>query len=609
NVFRHLEMGKTPLAAAVEGAREVGLPVTFSVLTTIAAFAPLVFVEGNTGQVMRVIPMVVIATLCFSLVESLFVLPAHLAHTRIRPGDSDVGGWRGAWRRFQGAFTQRLQAFVERVYQPSLALVLRWRYAFVAASLGLLLITGGLVRGGWIRFTFFPPVEADNVAAFLSMPPGTPASVTARAIRQIEAEALELQQALASEGEGNAFRHVLTSVGEQPFRKAQSQGGGRIAAAFAASHLGEVTIELAPAEARKITSPEIAALWRERVGEIPDARELVFTSSLFNTGEPINVQLAGPDLPTLQAAAEALKDRLRTYPGVFDLSDSFEVGKHELSVEITPEAQARGLALADLARQVRQAFYGEEVQRVQRGRDEVKVMVRYPEEERRRLSTLETMRIRTADGSEIPFAVAGRVELGRGFSAIQRVDQRRVVNVTADVDTQKANANQILADLQKRDLPEILRDHPRVRYSLEGQQQEQRDTMGSILRGFLFALLAIYGLLAIPFKSYLQPVIIMSAIPFGLIGAIWGHVLMGLDLTMLSGFGIVALTGVVVNDSLVMVDFINRHHLAGMGVRQALLEAGGQRFRPIVLTSLTTFVGLLPLLLERSLQAQFLIPM
>ncbi len=613
NVYRHLEMGKAPMEAAVEGAREVGMPVIFSVLTTIAAFAPLVAVQGNTGQVMRVIPLVVIATLFFSLVESLLILPAHLAHTRVgnaRAGESRARGWRGIWQGFQRGFSRRLERFVERVYQPTLEVVLSWRYTFVAACFGLLLITGGLVRGGWIHFTFFPPVEADNVAAFLAMPAGTPAEVTSRVIEKIEVKALELQQQLAEEGDADAFRHVLSSTGEQPFRKAQAQSGGQISEEFAASHIGEITVELAPAEERAITSTEIANRWRELVGEIPDARDLVFTSSLFSTGEAINIQLAGPDLETLQAAAEELKQRLRSYPGVFDLADSFKAGKQELKVRITPEAESRGLALSDLARQVRQAFYGEEAQRIQRGRDEVRVMVRYPEDQRRQLHTLEQMRIRTADGGEIPFAVAGTAQLGRGFSAIQRVDHRRVVNVTADVDPAKANANQILADLQATDLPQILQAFPRVRYTLEGQQQQQRETMGGVFRGFLFALLVIYGLLAVPFKSYLQPAIIMVAIPFGLIGAIWGHIFMGLDLTLLSGFGIVALTGVVVNDSLVMVHFINQKFRTGdLGLQAAIRQAGTQRFRPIVLTSLTTFVGLLPLLLERSLQAQFLIPM
>ncbi|MCH9649146.1 MAG: efflux RND transporter permease subunit [Deltaproteobacteria bacterium] len=608
NIFRHLEKGKDPLRAAIDGAREVAMPVTFSVLTTMAAFAPLIFVAGSTGKVMKFIPIIVIATLVFSLIESLFVLPAHLGHSR-PPAKGSIPGWLGGWGRLQKAFNDRLQSFINGPYRQALTWFLRWRYSAMAASFALLLITAGLVAGGRVRFTFFPPVEADSVVAFLSLPQGTPAEVTERVVRTIEERALELSQQLEAEGEGAAFRHVLTSIGEQPFRADQSRAGGGAGGSASAAHLGEVNIELAPAEERNITSPEVANRWREMVGEIPDASELVFTSSLFSTGDPINVQFAGPDLASLETAANRLKESLKDYPGVFDVADSFQAGKQEFQLQVTPEAEALGVTLGDLGRQVRQAFYGEEAQRVLRGRDEVRVMVRYTEEERRSVGSLENMRIRTATGGEIPFSVAGRVLEGRGFATIQRVDRQRTVNVTADVDTVEANANQIIADLRARVLPGIKEDFPRVRATFEGEQQEQRDTLQGLMRGMLFALLVIYGLLAIPFKSYLQPGIVMAAIPFGLIGAVWGHLLLGMDLTMLSGFGIVALTGVVVNDSLVMVDFINRAVKEGLPLSQALRQAGSQRFRAIVLTSLTTFVGLLPLLLERSLQAQFLIPM
>jgi multidrug efflux pump subunit AcrB len=307
--------------------------------------------------------------------------------------------------------------------------------------------------------------------------------------------------------------------------------------------------------------------------------------------------------------AAEIKEQLATYPGVREISDSYRAGKAEVELDVTAEGQAAGLTLADLGRQVRQAFFGEEAQRIQRGRDEVKVMVRYPEAERRSLGALERLRIRLPDGTSVPFSTAADAEYSRGPASIQRTNRRRVLNVTADVDTETANANRILADLESNVLPAILADHPEVRYTFEGEQQEQRETLGGLIRGFGFALLVIYALLAIPFRSYVQPLIVMSAIPFGLIGAIGGHLVMGLDLTILSGFGIVALTGVVVNDSLVMVDWINRRYRAGEPIATSIREAGAARFRAILLTSLTTFAGLTPLLLERSLQAQFLIPM
>ncbi|MEM9290063.1 MAG: efflux RND transporter permease subunit [Acidobacteriota bacterium] len=609
NIFRKMEEGLTPLRAAIAGAQEVSIPVLFAILTTIAAFAPLLTVQGNTGKIMKVIPTVVIATLIFSLVESLLILPAHLAHTRPPGSGGQRRGIGGVWQRFQNGFSNALKRFVQTRYRAALGWVLSWRYAFVAAMLALLFSTVGLVAGGWIKFTFFPPVEADNVGVFITMPQGTPADVTERAVRQVEQAAVQLQEQLAEEGEPDAFRHFLASVGEQPFRTEQSQGGGGIGASFSASHLGEVTVELAPAEERVITSPEIANRWRELVGEIPDAQELVFSSSLFSTGEAINVQLSGPSLEQLEKASSVLKESLRAYPGVFDIADSFEPGKQELKLDITPEAQALGVTLADVGRQVRQAFFGEEAQRVQRGREEVKVMVRYPEEERSSLGNLESLRVRTPAGVEMPFTAAAEVSMGRGYATIQRVEQKRVINVTADVDIEKNNANEVIADLEATVLPQLRADFPGLRYSFEGEQQEQRETMGGLVQGFLFALMMIYVLLAVPFRSYLQPLIVMSAIPFGLIGAILGHFALGMNLTMLSGFGIVALTGVVVNDSLVMVDFINRKYRAGMPLHDAVRSSGEQRFRPILLTSLTTFVGLLPLLLEKSLQAQFLIPM
>jgi len=611
NIHRHFQDGKEPMRAAIDGVREVAVPVTFSILTTVAAFAPLLMVQGNTGKIMKVIPTVVIATLFFSLVESLFVLPSHLGHSKMSGrGDGGREGERvGWWRRFQRGFAAGLERVIEGGYRPSLAFAARWRYACLAAGLVVLLLSLGMVLGGRLQFTFFPKVEADNVAAMLTMPQGTPAAVTAQAVERIEAQALALKDQLEREGHVGTFRHVLTSVGEQPFAASQQRGG--FAAAFGpnAAHLGEVAVELSSAEVRGITSPEITDRWRRMVGGIPDATELTFTSSLFNTGEPVNIQLAGSNLGDLESAAARIKEALRQYPGVKDIADSFDAGKKEIKLAVTAEAQALGLTLSDLGRQVRQGFYGEEAQRIQRGRDEIRVMVRYPEHQRASLGDLETMRVRTPDGGEVPFSVVGEARLGRGFAAIQRSDRSRTLNITADVDAQEGNANEILADVEARVLPEILADYPGLRYSLEGEQQEQRETLGGLKQGFLFAMLLIYGLLAVPFRSYFQPLIVMSVIPFGLIGAIWGHIVLGQDLTVLSMFGIVALTGVVVNDSLVMVDFINRAYRGGMPLIEAVMESGARRFRPILLTSLTTFVGLSPLLLEKSLQAQFLIPM
>ena len=606
NVNSHLERGKPALKAAIEGTQEVALPVVFSVLTTIAAFSPLLLVGGTTGKFMRAVPIIVIATLVFSLVESLFVLPSHLSHLKAEKRRAGLGG---TWTRVRERVAEGLRFVTARWYEPSLRRALEWRYATVAGALAVLIIAGAAIATGWIKFTFFPPIDSDNVVAFLTMPLGTPVETTEAAMLRLERSAQQIREELAREGNPDVFHHMLTSVGEQPFRTAQSQGHGGVGSTFAAPHLGELNIELASSETRGVTSAEIARRWRELTGPIPDSVELTFSSSLFSPGDAVNIQLTGNDLGELRRAAAAVGARLMEFPGVFDVTDSFRAGKEEVRVDVTPEGEAMGVSRLDLARQVRQAFYGEEVQRVQRGQDEVRVMVRYPEQERRSLGSLEQMRIRTAGGGEIPFSVAGVVDVGRGFASIRRVDRRRAINVTADIDPAKANTTEVIAALRGETLPEVMSEFPSIRYSFEGQQQEQHETLAGLRRGFGMALFFIYALLAIPFRSYLQPAIVMSAIPFGILGAVGGHVIMGMDLTALSLFGITALTGVVVNDSLVMVDFINRSYRGGMKLRDAIVTAGKARFRPILLTSLTTFVGLLPLILERSVQAQFLIPM
>jgi len=611
NIYSEYEAGKEGLRAAVDGAVGVHTPVIFAILTSVAAFTPLLTVGGQTGKIMRVIPTIVIATLLFSLIESLLVLPHHLSKLSRAKDDAREPGWlRSRWQAVRTTFARGLDWVIENSYRPTLRRALTWRYVTVAIAVAALVTIGGVVAGGWVKFTFFPPVEADNVVALLTLPQGTPAERTSQAIARIEAAASKLDEEITEELGASVFRHHLASIGDQPYSREQGGPGGGDQDAGLGGHVGEVNIELTASEEREITSNEIAERWRQLTGPIPGAEALTFTSSLFSAGSPIYVQFAGADPERLEQAAERLKKSLTEYRGVQDITDSFRQGKAEAKIDITPEAQAAGLSLADVARQTRQAFYGEEAQRIQRGRNEVKVMVRFPAADRRDLGDLENLRFRAPGGVTVPFTTAARAEMGRGPASIQRVDRRRVLAVTADIDpTSDANATEILDDLEAKVLPAILADYPGVRYTLEGEQQEQRETLGGLIRGFAFAMLAIYVLLAIPFRSYAQPLIVMSAIPFGLIGAVMGHLLLGMDLTILSMFGIVALTGVVVNDSLVMVDFINQRHRGGEPLRAAIREAGAARFRPIVMTSLTTFAGLAPLLLEQSVQAAFLIPM
>jgi len=610
NIYTHHQRHGDPMKAAIEGTREVSVPVVFAVLTTVAAFMPMLAVPGGIGKIMRVMPMIVIPALIFSLVESLWILPSHLSHLRSRDTSevANGGSRRWGWYRVQSRVVAGLHYVIEHHYKPSLERALRWRYVTLAVGLATLIFTLGLVGAGFVRFIFFPQVEADFVIAALTMPQGTPVEVTSEAVAHLERAAEEVREEMQAADEPNLYRHAISTIGDQP-QSAQLGGPtGDSDVSLSGSHLGEVFIELAPSEDRTVGSEDLANRWRQLAGSIPDAVQLRVSSSLFSPGEDVDVQLTGGDVAELRAAAAELKRRLAEYPGVYDIGDSFREGKREVKLQIKPAAELLGLTLGDLGGQVRQAFYGEEAQRIQRGRDDIRVMVRYPKEERRSLADMENMRIRTPDGSEVPFSQVAEVEPGRGYASITRVDRRRSVNVTASVDNSLATPGDIVADLDARVMPEIRAEHPGVLYTFEGSQAEQRDTLGGLQRGFSLALLMIYALLAVPLRSYMQPLVIMSAIPFGLVGAVWGHIIMGLDLTILSMFGAVALSGVVVNDSLVMVDFINRHRRTHP-LAAAVREAGVARFRPILLTSLTTFFGLLPLLLERSLQAKFLIPM
>lgn len=620
NIYRHNQEGRTGVQGAVAGTLEVAQPVILAVLTTIAAFVPMLWIPGRMGDFASVIPKVVILALGFSLAEALLILPAHLSHLRPGgrgrrseddpPGEGRAGnrngeyaGLLGGWRRFQDGLSGGLERFVHRFYRPVLQAAIRWRYLTLAAGLAMLLLTFGLLRGGWIKFVFFPPIEADVVSVSVEMPEGTPAYVTDRVVRRIERAAMRLRREFEGERPGTVIRHVSAAVGTSPFR---GQRGMQVRT-FQGANIGEVALELVPGEEREISARSIMKRWRELVGPVPDAA-LTYSSDILRGGNPIDIRLSHASLQVLRRAAAELKRKLRDYRGVFDITDSHKEGKRELRLTLRPAAEAAGLSEIDLARQVRSAFYGAEVQRFTRNREEVKVMVRLPEADRRTLDGIETLRIRGEAGTEIPFAAVARIRWGRGPARIQRADRNRSIHVTADVDENEANANEILADLRSGFLPQLVTEFPGLRFDLEGEQREQRETLGGIFRGSLLVLLLIYTMLAVLFRSYLQPVLIMLAIPFGIAGAVWAHFFLGMPLTLMSMIGIMALTGLVVNDSLILIDFVN-HRRKESDPEEAVLAAGPLRFRPILITTLTTFAGLTPMLLERSLQAQFLIPM
>ena len=606
NIFAYRQEGLARVDAAIRGVREMAMPVTLAVLTTILAFVPLAYTAGIMGKILRVLPIVVVSVLSISLVEALLILPAHLS-----AGNPTR---RHLVRRFTDRINRGvdrlLWAFVKGPFTRFVATAVHWRYVTLAAGLAVLLTIVGVVAGGYIKFVFFDAVEADNMVALLAMPQGTPVEQTRQIIERAEAAAMDViaEYDRQRPGRPSLMRHIAVTVGAQP---TLGRGGpvqvdmGQIAQ----SHLAEINVELLGAEERDISSVEIKNTWRERVGEIAGVSSLEFYSEFLDMGNAIEVELSHQDFDTLLLISERLKATLRDYTGVSDIADDFEPGKVELKLKLKEAGRTLGLRLADLARQVRQGFYGDEAQRIQRGRDDIRVMVRYPQQQRRSLADVENMRIRLSDGTEIPFLTVADIEYGQGYATIKRIDRRRVVSVSADVDEAAANAGEINSELNDVVLPGLAAEFPGLQFRFGGEQRERDESLGSLWVNFSIALLAIYGLLAVQFRSYAQPAIVMSAIPFGLVGATLGHLVMGFNLSILSMFGIVALAGVVVNDSLIMIDLINRERREGVPLPQILSDCATRRFRPIMLTTLTTFLGLLPMIAEESLQARFLIPM
>ncbi|MFC1738622.1 efflux RND transporter permease subunit [Planctomycetota bacterium] len=614
NIFAYRERGLSRIEAAIKGAKEMAMPVVLAVLTTMFAFIPLAYTTGVMGKILRVLPIIVVSVLCFSLIEALLILPAHLSGKKKLKDNIFVR----FTNKLNSWMERRLKNFIHGRFTNLVNRAVKWRYVTLTGGIAIFLVTIGFIIGGYIEFTFFDPVEADNMLAVLRMPQGTPFKQTQQIVSHIEQAASQVIQEIDEKrpGKPSIVKHIAVTVGDTPTTSRHGGPGEMQDASRAESHLGEVNIELLSAEERgNISSKDMKNRWRQLVGEIPGVSSLVFLSEIASVGEPINIELSHDDFDVLLPAVEELKSILREYTGVKDISDSFETGKTEMKLELTDVGHSSSLTLGNLARQVRQGFYGEEAQRIQRGRDDIRVMVRYPQSERRSLGDVENMRIRLPDGTELPFKTVAKGKYGEGYSTIKRVDRRRSINVTADVDKDIANAAKINKDLVANVLGPLMQKYQGLKQRFGGAERERNESLGSLKTNFLIAMLAIYGLLAVQFRSYAQPLIVMSAIPFGIVGAVWGHVLMGFvfmtkfNLSILSLFGIVALSGVVVNDSLIMIDLINRERESGIKLYQVIRDCATRRFRPIMLTTLTTFFGLVPMLLERSLQARFLIPM
>ena len=588
NVYSHLQKGEDPLNAAIKGTQEVAVPVTFGILTTAAAFLPLAFQTGR-GSWYAAIPLVVIPVLLFSLIESKFILPAHLKHVKMRTEKNT-----SRLSKLQQKIANSLEAMIEKVYQPILAQAMRWRYAAWTAMFASLILIIGTIAAGHTKFVFFPRVQSEVATATLVMPAGTAFESTDRIISAMTMHAKDLQE---------EYRDAET--GESVIRNVYSISGGRN------STTGRVQMDMIPPESRTVdvTTREVVNQWRKKVGQVAGAEQLNYRAEIGGWGgSPISIELKGRNTEALNTLGEGLKKQLEQYPAVSDIEDSLSDGKEELQLELKPEARLLGLSLNQVARQVRQAVFGFEVQRVQRGREEVRVMVRYPLEARQSIETLEQMMIRIGPNQEVPLWQVANVFPGLSPDSILRVDRQRTISVNADFDKEAGDLSLVLGEVNEW-LSEQINAYPGTTFEMAGEARDQAESTNSLTVGAIGLTILIYILLAIPFKSYSQPIIVMSVIPFGLVGAVIGHWIMGMDLTLLSFMGMLALSGVVVNDSLVLVDYINQKRNEGVSLKEAVYTAGGRRFRPVLLTSLTTFAGLVPLLFETSTQAQFLIPM
>lgn len=601
NVYSRIQRGEHPREASWRGTHEVGTVVVFGVLTTVAAFTPMLGISGVSGKIWPNIPLVIIPTLLFSLLQSKFVLPAHLALLKPHQEGGDVN----IIFRIQRKISKGLEQFVAIIYRPVLHRCLQHRYMVWSVFITLFMLVAGLVAGKWVPFEFMPKVEGDVVTAKLELPTGVPFANTEVEINRITAAAKRVGER-HRDHEGRPISvHIMATSGTQPFQT----GFGGLNVPIG-SHIGEVTVELTAAENRSISADQFIAAWRKEIGIIPGVVELSFKQETSAGGNAIDIEIAGRDIAVLEAASHHITEELRSYTGVKDISTDRRKGKRELVYEeLTPAGKAMGFHLQTIATQIRQSFYGEEIQRIQRGRDELKVMVRYPEDERRSVKNLEDVRLRSPSHAEVPLMEVAKARADRGPASIHRVDRKRAIKISADVDRSAANANEVVEKFNTEVLDHLSVKFPGVQWDYLGEQKDQKDSMSEMSTKFIFALLGIYILMAIPLKSYIQPVIVMLVIPFGMVGAVAGHIFMGLDLSIMSMMGIIALSGVVVNDSLVLVEYVNRHRQEEGLLIDAVRNAGAARFRPIILTSLTTFAGLMPMLLETDMQARFLIPM
>lgn len=599
-IYFHRKQGEPPIKAAVEGVCEVGMPVIAAVTTSIVTLLPLFYIGGIMGKFISIMPAVVIACLAVSLVECLILLPAHLSH--LPNPDSKNNNLNPLTRRLE--VVHRLTSFgmewfVANVYTPLLSKALYWRYVSLCIAVSILLLTIGLVKGGILKFEVFPEVDGFIMTSTVEFPGGTPSDVTKQAIEQIDAALLRLAEQTETRSEDPLIEDRMAMIGQT------MEGIPR-----SGPHLGSVQAILLDSKRRGIHTKDLMVQWEKEIGPIPGVKSMTFTGLEGGPpGAPIEVWLQGRDMNDILAAADDLMDRLRMFEGVYQIRSDFSPGKNEMRLELKPEARTLGLTVDDLARQVYAGYYGDEAVRLQRGRDDIRIKVRYTANERRRISDLEKVRIRTRNGHEVPLMSVADISFAPGYSTITRTDGMRRVAVSADVDTNKANANEIFSELSSNFFTQLKRQYPELNVALQGEQKKMRESFDSLFVGYPLAILGVFIIIATIFRSYTQPFIIMFTVPFGIIGAVFGHLLLGYNLSIMSIFGIVALTGVVVNDGIVLIERVNENIAEGMLFFDAILSGGARRFRAIFLTSLSTVGGLTPLIMETDLQAKFLIPM
>ncbi|MFH2130769.1 MAG: efflux RND transporter permease subunit, partial [bacterium] len=599
SIFYHRTQGKPPLTAVVDGITEVGMPVVAAVTTTIVAFLPLAYVGGIMGKFIAILPVVVIACLTVSLVECLLLLPAHLNHLPDpRRTILKRNGFLHGIDVFHELTAKGLLWLIKKTYIPFLRKALYWRYIALSVAISILLLCLGLIRAGVIKFEVFPEVDGFVISSNIVFPNGTPLEITQKAVKQVEEALVRLAAKTPTKTGEPLLKDRLVMVG-------QAVGGSN-----SGPHLGGIIVTLLDSERRGFHSKDLRIAWEKETGAIPGIKTLTFEGMHGGPpGSPIEIWVQGHDLDRILAASEELIGRLRKFDGIYQVQSDFSPGKNEIRLELKHEARALGLTVNDLASQIYAGYFGEDAVRIQRGRDDIRIKVRYLSSERTRLADFNRIRIRTSRGYEVPLLSVANITFSPGFSTITRTDGLRRVKVSAEVNTNRTNANEVVAEMMKSYIPGLSGRYPGLRFAFQGEKKRMSESFSSLYIGYPLAMIGIFFIIATMFRSYVQPLLISLTIPFGVIGAILGHLVLGYQFTMMSIFGIVALAGVVVNDAIVLIERINENLAEGMPFQDAIIIGGARRFRAIFLTTISTVGGLAPLILETDFQAKFLIPM